>query len=69
MHLDVAWLGVPEGKKYHRYRIRFADGRAKRVDWGKFGAGEGDAPDLRAVEPSPTNVEAIEPDADEDVPF
>jgi hypothetical protein len=63
--VTVNWLGVPEDKKYHVYKIRFADGRGRGVDWTKFGGTEG--ADLRAADPPASDDElaAIEPDADE----
>jgi hypothetical protein len=49
--ISVTYLGVPDGKRYHVYRIRFADGRSTKPDWSRFrdppavpvaGSGEGE---------------------------
>jgi hypothetical protein len=50
--ISVHWLGIPSGKAYHQYRIRFADGRGKKIDWGRVGSGEPIARDGAPAEES-----------------
>jgi hypothetical protein len=58
--ISVHWLGVPAGKEYHVYKIRFADGRGKKVDWRRFGGTESGAPDLRVPDPAQASVKEVE---------
>ncbi len=60
--ISVHFLGQPAGKTYYRYKIRFADGRGKKIDWTKFGG------ELRGAR-TDTELEAIEPDQGDEPPY
>lgn len=71
--ISVHWQGVPEGKKYHRYRIRAVGAGARKVNWDRFST-ERDAPEVEpAPIPTPTARDGepvpVNYPGDEDIPF
>jgi hypothetical protein len=75
--ISVHWLGIPEGKSYHQYRIRHADGRGKKIDWGRIGgeqvAVDGPVSTMAGAPAAPAEANdpgPLPPSADdEDIPF
>jgi hypothetical protein len=69
--VSVYYGGVPAGKEYHVYKVRFADGRSSKVDWSRHA--EDEVPPVPLSGPS--EAEEAAKDAarqeanDDDVPF
>jgi hypothetical protein len=63
--ISVHYGGVPDGKKYHVYKVRFADGRSSKFDYKRFAD-----PAAEPVEPSNRGegdeyLDSLRPDEDE----
>jgi hypothetical protein len=58
--ITVAYLGVPEGKSYHVYKVRRAAGHSQQINWSRFS--DGAAPIDTANESMQPSAPAPEPD-------
>jgi hypothetical protein len=72
--LGIKWLGIPEGKSYHRYVVRVDRPQGSSLDWGRYV----DGASAEEVEPPAAAVGAMagdpgpdqrSPVADEEIPF
>jgi len=73
--VGIKWLGVPDGKKYHRYIVKVDRPEGETFDWGRY-VDSGDEPSAPApptqaphLAPVPPPADDRPPVGDEDIPF
>ncbi len=76
--VGIKWLGTPEDKSYHRYRVRVDRPEGHEIDWSRYGSGVEELPPARSAPPTPGELAAAAQIGDpgapvlddgEDIPF